>query len=132
SDQIDSLVGQKTISDVAMRQRGGSDDRGICNAHPMMLFVFILQAAKNRNCVFDTWLGHIDRLKSASQGSVFLDVLLVLVERGRADTMQFAAGQRRLEQIGSIHRPVGFARADKSVHLVNEENDSAVGGCNLL
>src|SRR5262245_15563204 len=97
-----------------------------------MLFVLVLQAAKDRNCVFDAWLGYVDRLEATGQSSIFFDVLLVLVERGRADAVQFASRQRRLEQIGSIHGAVGLARADKRVHFVDEENDSAVGGCHLL
>ena len=52
-------------------------------------------------------------------------MLLVFVERGGADAMQFAARQRRLEQVRGIHRAVGLAGADDGVHLVDEENVGA-------
>ena len=115
-----------------MRQRGGGNDCRIGNAHTVVLLIFVLQAAQNRNGVFHAWLGHIDRLEAAGEGGIFLDMLLVFVERRCADTMQFAARQRRLEQIGSVHRTVRLASAHQRMHLVDEKDDAAVGGCDLL
>uniref|UniRef100_A0A0N4ZD53 PE-PGRS family protein n=1 Tax=Parastrongyloides trichosuri TaxID=131310 RepID=A0A0N4ZD53_PARTI len=51
---------------------------------------------------------------------------------GGADAVQFAARQRRLEQVGSVHGPVALARADQGVHLVDEEDDLALGGGDLV
>ena len=131
-DQVDRLVGQETVGDVAMRQRRGRDDRRIGNAHAVMLLVFVLQPAQNGNRVFDGRLGHVNRLEAPRERRVLLDMLLVFVERGGADAVQFAARQRRLEQIGRIHRAVGFAGADQRVHFVDEENDAAVGRRDFL
>ncbi len=39
--------------------------------------------------------------------------------------MQFAARQRGLQQIGRIHRAVGFAGADDRMHLIDEEDVEA-------
>ena len=66
------------------------------------------------------------RLEAAFQGRVLLDVLAVLVERGRADAVQFAAGQHRLEQVAGVHRAFGLARADDGVQLVDEQDDLAL------
>jgi hypothetical protein len=52
-------------------------------------------------------------------------MLLVLIERGGADAVQVAARERRLEQVGRIHRAVGLAGADQGVHLVDEQDDAA-------
>ncbi len=46
--------------------------------------------------------------------------------------MQFAARERRLEQVGRVHRAVGFAGADQRVHFIDEENDAAVGRRDFL
>ena len=73
-----------------------------------------------------------DRLEAPRQRGVLLDVLLVFVERGGADAMQFAARQRRLEQIGGVHGAVGLAGADQRVHLVDEQDDAAVRGRHLV
>ena len=59
-------------------------------------------------------------------------MLLVFIERGRADAVQFAPRQRRLEQVGCIHRAVRLAGADQRVHLIDEEDEIAVGGGDLL
>ena len=67
------------------------------------------------------------RLEAALEGRVLFDVLAVFVERGRADAVQFAARQHRLEHIGRVHRAFGRARADDGVQLVDEEDDLPVG-----
>ena len=73
-----------------------------------------------------------DRLEAPRQRRVLFDMLAVFVERGRADAMQFAARQRRLQQVGRIHRAVGLAGADQRVHLVDEQDDAAFGRGDLL
>ena len=46
--------------------------------------------------------------------------------------MQFAARQRRLQQVRRVHRAVRLARADERVHFVDEEDDAAFGGRHLV
>ena len=59
-------------------------------------------------------------------------MLAVFVERGRADAVQLAARQHRLEQVAGVHRAVDLARADDQVQLVDEEDDPAVALLDLL
>ena len=68
-----------------------------------------------------------DRLEAPLQRGVLLDVLAVLVERRRADAVQLAARQHRLEHVAGVHRALGRARADDGVQLVDEEDDLALG-----
>ena len=63
-----------------------------------------------------------DRLEAALEGRVALDVLAVLVERRRADALQLAAGQRRLEDVRGVDRALGGARAHERVELVDEQD----------
>ena len=98
----------------------------------MVLLVFVLQAAQDRDGVLDRRLGDEYRLEAPRQRGVLLDVLLVFVERGGADAMQLAARQRRLEQVGGVHGAVGLAGADQRVHLVDEQDDAAVRGSDLV
>ena len=65
----------------------------------------------------------IDRLEAPLERRVLLDVLAVLVERRRADAMQFAARQRRLEHVGGVHRALRLAGADERVQFVDEQDD---------
>ena len=68
-----------------------------------------------------------DRLEAPLERGVLLDVLAVLVERGRADGVQLAARQHRLEHVRRVHRAFGGAGADDGVQLVDEEDDLAGG-----
>ena len=131
-DQVDRLVGQEAVGDVAVRQRRRRDDRRVGDAHAVMLLVLVLQAAQDRDRVLDRRLGDEHRLEAPRQRRVLLDVLLVFVERGGADAVQLAARQRRLEQVGGVHRAVGLAGADQRVHLVDEQDDAAVRRRHLL
>ena len=53
SIKIDRFVRQKAVGDVAMRQRGRGDERGILNAHAVMHFVAFLQSAQDGDGRFD-------------------------------------------------------------------------------
>ena len=129
--QIDRLVRQKAIGDVAVRQGGGGDDRRVGDAHAVMQLVFLLDAAQDRDRVLDRGLVDKDRLEAPRQCGVLLNVLAVFVERGGADAVQFAAGQCRLQHVGGIHRPFRLAGADEGVQLVDEEDDFAGRGGDL-
>src|SRR5262249_40474329 len=63
------------------------------------------------------------RLEAAIERRVFLDVLAIFVERGRADALQFATRERGLEDVRRIHRAFGGAGADDRVQLVDEQDD---------
>ena len=75
--------------------------------------------------ILDARLADKDRLEAAGERGVLLDVLFIFVERGGADAVQLAAGERRLEQVRGVHGAVGLARADDGVHLVDEEDVGA-------
>ena len=91
--EVDGLVGQEAVGDVAARQSGCGDDCRIGDAHTMVQFVFFLDAAQDGNRVFNGWLVDKNRLEAPCKGCVFFNVFAVLVERCGTDAMQFAAGE---------------------------------------
>ena len=125
-DQVDRLVGQEAVGDVAVREHGRGDQRGVLDAHLVVLLVALAQAAQDRDGVLDRRLVDEHRLEAALQRGVLLDVLAVLVERGRADAVQLAAREHRLEHVRGVHRALGRARADDGVQLVDEQDDLAL------
>ena len=131
-DQVDRLVRQEAVGDVAVRERRRRDQRAIGDAHAVMLLVLVLEPAQDRDGVLDARLVDEDRLEAPGERRVLLDVLLVFVERGRADAVQLAARERGLEQVRGVHRAVGLAGADERVHLVDEQDDAAVRRRHLL
>ncbi len=108
-----------------MRKRRGRDDRGIGDADAVVDFVALLQAAQDRDRVLDRRLADEHFLEAPLQRRVLLEVLAIFVERGRADAMQLAARERRLEHVAGVHRAFGLARADHRVQLVDEQDDLA-------
>jgi hypothetical protein len=126
-DEVDGLVGQEAVGDVAVRQRRRGNDGRIGDAHLVVLLVLLLEAAQDRDGVLHRRLADEDRLEPACERLVLLDVLAILVERRRADAVQLAAGESGLEQVRCVHGPVRLAGADEGVHLVDEQHDAAVG-----
>ena len=131
-DQVDRLVGQEAVGDVAVGERGGGDDRTVGDRHLVVDLVALLQPAQDRDRVVDVGLVDEHRLEAPRQRRVLLDVLAVLVERGGADAVQLAAGQRRLEHVGGVHRPLGLAGTDQRVQLVDEQDHVALAVLHLL
>ena len=77
--------------------------------------------------VLDGRLADHDRLEAALERGVLFDVLAILVERRRADAVQLAAREHRLEHVRGVHRAFGRAGADDGVQLVDEQDDLPVG-----
>ena len=67
------------------------------------------------------------RAGTAVPARVLFDVLFVFIERGGADGAQFAARERGLQHVGGIHRAFRSAGADKSVQLIDKQDDLAFG-----
>ena len=130
--QVDRLVGQEALHDVAAGERGSRDERRIGDAHAVMEFVFLLQAAQDGDGVLHRRLADEDRLEAPGERGVLLDMLAVFVQRRGADTVQRAAGQRRLEHVGGVHRAFRRAGADQRVQLVDEQHDVAGGSLDFL
>ncbi|EAP78060.1 hypothetical protein ISM_07185 [Roseovarius nubinhibens ISM] len=123
--QVDRLVRQEPVGDIAMAERRGGHQGAVRNPHPMVQLVFLLDAAQDADRVLDRRLLHHDGLEPPRQRRVLLHMLAIFIERGGPDTMQLAARQRRLDQIGRIHRAIRFPGPDERVHLVDKENDLA-------
>ena len=98
----------------------------------MVVLVALLEPAEDRDRVGHVGLADEDRLEAPLERGVLLDVLAELVERGRADRPQLAAGEHRLEQVGGVDRALGGAGADDRVELVDEEDDLALGLLDLV
>ncbi len=131
-DQVDRLVGEEAVSDVAVRQRGRGDDRRVGDVDAVMALVALLETAEDRDRVGHVGLADEDGLEPALERGVLLDVLAELVERRRADRPQLAAGEHRLQQVGGVDGALGGTGADDRVELVDEEDDPAVGVLDLL
>src|SRR5439155_25098030 len=78
--------------------------------------------------VVDRRLVEADLLEAPLEGGVALQVLAVLVQSRRADRLQLAARERRLQDRSRVDRALGGAGADEVMELVDEEDDVAALG----
>jgi hypothetical protein len=125
-DQVDRLVGQEAVGDVTMRQFRRGDDRRVGDVDAVVQLVLLLQAAQDGDRALHARLVDQHLLEAALERGVLLDVLAVFVERRRADAVQFAARQRRLEHVAGVDRALGLAGADHGVQLVDEQDDASL------
>ena len=95
-DQVDRFVRQEAIADVAARKRGGRDDGPIGDAHSVVHFVPLFEAAQDRDSILHRRLADEDRLEPALQSGILLHPFAVLIDGRCAHAAQFAPRQRGL------------------------------------
>ena len=91
----------------------------------MIDFIPLLQPPQDGNGILHSRFIDLYGLETSLEGFVLLDVLAVFVECGRADAVELASGQHGLQHVSGIHRPVGLARADDQMQLVNKQDNPA-------
>ena len=125
-DDVDRLVGQEPVSDVALRQFRRRLQRRVGNRHLVVLLVFLAQTLEDLDSLIDRRRLDDDSLETTLEGSILLDVLAVLVQGRSADALQLAARQSWLEHVAGVDGAFSSARADQRVQLVDEQNDVLV------
>ena len=122
-DHVDRLVRQLAVVDVARRQLHRRLDRLVGVFQPVVILEIGFQALEDRNRVFHRRLVDVDLLEPAHQRAVLLEMLAVFLVGRRAHAADRAGRQRRLEQVGRVHRAAGGgAGADHGVDFVDEQD----------
>ncbi len=98
----------------------------------MMIFIAFLQSAQDGDGRLHTRFFHNDRLETAFQSRILFHMLAVFIQRSRADTAQFTAGQLRFEQVGRVGRSFGRAGTHQGMQFINKEDDGPVAGGHFL
>ena len=78
-NQVNRLVRQVPVGNVAVAERGGRDAGRVLDTHAVVDFVPLLEAAQDADRVLHRRLVHVHRLEPPFQRGVLLDVLAVLV-----------------------------------------------------
>ena len=102
-NQVDGFIRQLAVGDIAMAQLGRRDNCAVGNGHLVVHLVALFKATQDGDGVLFTRLIHQYFLETPLQRGILFDVLTVLVEGGRAHTMQLTASQSRLEHIAGVH-----------------------------
>ena len=127
-DQVDRLVRQVPVLDVAIGEHGRGAERLVGDLAAVMRLVAVAEASEDLHGVVDRRLLDPHLLEAPLERGVALEVLAVLVERRRADRLHLAARERGLQDRGGVDRALGRAGADEVVELVDEQNDVAALG----
>ena len=130
--QIDGLIRQKSVGDVAAAEHGGSHQCAVGDANAMVHFIAFLQSAQDRDRVLHRGLVDQHLLEATLKSWILFDVLTVFVECCGSDTAQFASGQHRFEQVAGIHGATSGAGPNHRVDLIDEQNDLSFGVSDLL
>ncbi len=93
-DHVNRLVRQAPCCDVPAGEIDRRFQGIIGDLHAMVRFVAVAKAAENVHGLGLRGRIDIDFLEPAFQGAVFLDVFAVLIQRGRADALEFAPAER--------------------------------------
>ena len=106
-----------------MGEAHGRGDTFIQNADAVVFFQRRYKTAQHHHALHFARLFHFHYLESPCQRGILLKELLVLGPGGSGDGAQFAACQRRLQQIGCIVLPGLSAGADHVVRFIDEKDD---------
>ena len=123
---VDSLVGLGSVGDITLCQSDTCADGIIGKGYMMVLLVAVLDIIENLQGLLHIGGFYEHLLETALQGSVLLNAVAVLVERGGTNTLDSAACQRRFHDIGSIHTARRAAGTDDGVDLVDEDDDIGI------
>ena len=123
--EVDRLVGQTAIGNVAMRQAHRRLQSLVPNLRVVKRLVLRAQSVEDLLRLLRRRLLDEDALETPLQRRILLEILLVLLQRRRADDLHLAARKGRLQDVRGIKRAFRCARPDERVHLVDEEDHIA-------
>ena len=95
-DEVDGLIGEEAVGDIAVRERRGGNDCRVCDLYAVEDLISRFQTTQNGDRIFHARLLHKNRLEPPFKRGVLFNILPVLVERCCADAVQFASCQHRL------------------------------------
>ena len=125
-NQVNGLVRQETVADVAVRKFHRRHKRVVVQTHAVVRVKAILDATENRNRFLFAGFVNLHGLETAFQGGILLDVLAVFLRSRCTDAMQFTTGEFRLEHVAQVHGAFGLARTHDGVDFIDEQQRVAV------
>ena len=130
-DEVDGLIGQEAILDVAVGKVRGGLDSTLRIAHMVMLLVARLECGQDLDRVLDARLLDIDGLEATLEGRVLGEVLAEFLGRGGTDNLKGTAREHGFEHGARVDGALGRTGTDDGVHLVDKQDD-VVGFGGLL
>ena len=130
-DEVDGLIGQEAVLNVAVGEVRGGLDSTLCVTHMVVLLVARLERGQNLDRVLDARLLDIDGLEATLKGRILGEVLAELLCRRGADNLEGTAREHGLEHGARVDGALGRTGTDDGVHLVDKQDDVVGFGCLL-
>ena len=121
-EDVNCLVWQEAILDVAARKRNGSLDGSLGVVDVVVLLVAVLKTVDDRNGVIVVWLADVDRLETPLKCSVLLDMFTILFCRSCTNDLDFSTRQRRLQDGRGVDGAFCGTCANDGMNLINEKD----------
>ncbi len=119
-DQVDRLVGQPAVVQVALREVDRRRQRLIRYHNAVMMLIERPDSFQYLNGLLRRRFLDRHRLEAPLQSRVLLDIFPVFVGGRRADQLNLASRERRLQDIGGVERSLRAAGPDDRVQLVDK------------
>ncbi|OPZ74966.1 MAG: hypothetical protein BWY80_00353 [Firmicutes bacterium ADurb.Bin456] len=121
-NQVDGLVRQKPVRDVAAGQPGRRLQGPVGDPHAVMGLVFIPDSPQNFYRFFNCGFRHHNGLEAPLQGGVLFNMFAVFIQGGGPDALQFTPGQGRLQDVSRVYGPLRRPGAHQGVQFVNKHD----------
>ena len=122
-NEVDGLIGQEAILNVAVGKVRGGLDSTLRIAHMVVLLVARLERGQDLDRVLDARLLDIDGLEATLEGRVLGEVLAEFLGRGGADNLEGTAREHGLEHGARVDGALGRTGTDDGVHLIDKQDD---------
>ena len=124
-DEVNRLVRQIAVGDIALGQGSCLLADCVRNVYAMEVFIVAAHTHQDFCGVCNRRFVDGNRLEAALECGVLFDIFAVFREGCRADHLNLAARECRLEDVCGVHRAFGIACADDVVHFVDDKDDVA-------
>ena len=131
-DQIDRLVGEEAVADVAMRERRRGDDRVVGDAHAVVRLVALLEAAQDGDGALDVGSPTYTGWKRRSSAASFSTCLRYSSSVVAPTTRSSPRASIGLSMLPASIEPSALPGADERVQLVDEDDELPFGVGDLL
>jgi len=130
--EVDGLVRQETVGDVAVRENGCRHEGVVLDPDPVVDLESLAQAPEDGDRVLNGRRFDQDGLEPPLQGGVLFQVLAILVQGRGPDAVQFAPGQHGLQHVARVDGSLGLPGPDDGVQFVDEQDDLSFAFLHLV
>ena len=120
-NEVYRFVRQKSVVDIPIAHYRRGIDSAVFDSYAVMFLIFAFQSMQYRYRIADRRRIYRYGLESSFKRAVFFKIFSVLVQRRRADGLQFPSRKLRFEYVCRVHAALGATRSDDSMNLVDKE-----------